>query len=123
MTPPAKAAGAAMMASRLSSGVRRGRRLKPSVKPARFAAHQNQRQLRDPRERDRQRQRIADLQPKRLVDAHAIASDPSRPRAAPISTAMMKTMFSTTGAAAAAINRPVAFSTPDTRAAREMNKM
>ena len=35
----------------------------------------------------------------------------------------MKMTFSTTGAAAAAMKRPVAFSTPDTSAAREMNRI
>ncbi len=35
----------------------------------------------------------------------------------------MKITFSSTGAAAAAVKRPVAFSTPDSSAASEMNRM
>ena len=51
------------------------------------------------------------------------ASDAGRPVIAVTSIVIMKIMFSNTGAAAAAANRPVAFKTPDTRAASEMNKI
>jgi len=54
---------------------------------------------------------------------HAKVRPMSQPRKQASVTAEMNRMFSKTGAAAAATKRPVAFKTPESSAASEMNKM
>ena len=54
---------------------------------------------------------------------HAIASPMSQPKRSAISIAAISTTFIRTGAAAAATNRPPAFSSPDSSAVSDMNKI
>ena len=95
----------------------------PKVKPARLAAHHTSASCAMPAIGTDRASVLPICRPRALSMPRPNASDPSRPRAAPTSTAMIKMMFSTTGAAAAAIKRPVAFNTPDTSAASEMKRI
>ena len=106
MTPPAIAAGKAIIARRFNSGVRRGR-CGTMRNPARDAAIQTSTSCATPASGTPQ----------------ASAMPISAPNAAPVSMAITNMMLSTTGAAAAAVNRPSAFNTPDSSAAREMNRI
>ena len=106
MLPPANAAGRAMTARRLRSGVSLGR-LGTSRKPA-FAAA---------------RQTNASCTMPPMGTAHVSAHPVDRPNEGAASIAPISTTFKATGAAAAAANRPVAFSTPDSSAASEISRM
>ena len=95
-----------MTARRFRSGVRRGQ-VKVKVNPARWAATQTRANWATPA--------TGTAQAKASPTSHPIRTAPTMAR--------MKRTLSRTGAAAAATNRPVAFNRPDSKAARDMNRI